>query len=266
MFCDFVAWRSNARARWPGEALFSRHASGCSSVNDDPHGTDESVEWHTAAGRKGFMNREKSSPPRLAIWLLRHVCPGSHNQALTGDLVEKFQEGRSHGWFWKQVLIAIALGVLGEIRQHWPHFSYAIAGMAMPAFLGKTIEVVPHILHWWVLPWPLSQLLFEWTPDALLALAALPVLAAALVINRAFRWVSLLRTAMICLLLIRLEHYLPDVFPSLLHPMAGNPHLRILVIPPVFAIVLFFSTFFASAWLGCRSPRQADELEEQAKS
>jgi hypothetical protein len=110
------------------------------------------------------MSREESHPPRSAIWLLRHACPGSHNQALTGDLVEKFREGRSHGWFWKQVLIAIAVGVLGEIQRHWPHFCYAIAGTAMPALFGKTIEVAPALLHWWVLPWPLSQLLLEWTP------------------------------------------------------------------------------------------------------
>jgi len=81
------------------------------------------------------MSRGESNPPRVAIWLLRHACPGSHNQALTGDLVEKFREGRSHGWFWKQVLIAIAVGVLGEVQRHWPCFSYAIAGTALPASL-----------------------------------------------------------------------------------------------------------------------------------
>ena len=77
------------------------------------------------------MSCGESNPPRSAVWLLRHACPGNHNEALTGDLVEKFREGRSHGWFWKQVLIAIAVGVLGEVRRHWPHFSYAIAGTAM---------------------------------------------------------------------------------------------------------------------------------------
>jgi hypothetical protein len=117
-FRDFVDWRPNARARRPGETLFSRHAGGSSHINDDPHGTHESVERHTARGRKAFMSRLESNPPRSAIWLLRHACPGSDNQALTGDLIEKFREGRSHGWFWKQVLIAIAVGILGEVQQH----------------------------------------------------------------------------------------------------------------------------------------------------
>ena len=194
------------------------------------------------------MSRRESNPPRSAIWLLRHACPGSDNQALTGDLIEKFREGRSHGWFWKQVLIAIAVGAMGEMRRNWPQFCYAIAGAAMPAFLWKTVIGVRGDVRWWALPWPWSQLIFEWSPDALLALAALPVLAAALLINGAFRWVSLLRTGMISLALITLVQYLPDVFPWLLRPVAGNPHLKTLIIEPVF---VFFCTFLASAWLGC---------------
>lgn len=215
------------------------------------------------------MSRRESNPPRSAIWLLRHVCPGSHNQALAGDLVEKFREGRSHGWFWKQVLIAIAVGVLGEVQRDWPHFSYAIAGTAMPAFLWNSVEGAPALLHWSVLPWPWSQFVFELSRPALLTLAALPVLAAALVINGAFRWVSLLRTGMISLALITLGHYLLgvlDVFPWLRRPVPGNPHLfRILFLPPAFLELLFFSTFLVSAWLGCQSPRHANELERQAK-
>src|SRR5579863_1179228 len=176
------------------------------------------------------------------MWLLRHACPGSHNQALTGDLVEKFREGRSRSWFSKQVLIAIAVGVLGEVRRYWPHFSYAVAETVMPAFLGKTVN------GRWVLSWPWSQFVQELIPDALLTLAALPVLAAALVINGAFRWVSLVRTGMISLALITLELYL-DVFPWI-HPAVANRE------------ILFFSTFLVSAWLGCLSPRHANELEK----
>ena len=207
------------------------------------------------------MSRRESGPPRSAIWLLRHACPGRHNQALTGDLVEKFREGRSRRWFWKQVLIAIAVGYLGEVQRHWPHFGYAIAGAAMPAFLGKAAFGVRSIVHWYALPWPWSQIVFEWSPHALLALAALPVLAAAQLINGAFRWVSLLRTGMISLALITLVHYLPDAVPWLTRPVPGYPHSRILIIEPV---LVLFSAFLVSAWLGCRSPRQ--EFERQARS
>ena len=90
-----------------------------------------------------------------------------------------------------------------------------------------------------------------------------------LVINEAFRWVSLLRTGTINLALITLGHYLLGylgTFPWLSRPVAGNPHLRIMVIfPPPVMVLLFFCSFLVSAWLGCLSPRHASELE-RAKS
>ena len=125
------------------------------------------------------MTGKKSNPPRLAIWWLRHACPGSDNDALTGDLVERFREGQTRGWFWRQVLIASAVGVLGEIRRHWPHFCYAIAGVMTFLFWdAHALRHLPGWLHWGDLPWPLSQLVFELSRPALLAVAALSVLAA----------------------------------------------------------------------------------------
>ncbi|HXI38380.1 MAG TPA: hypothetical protein VNH83_00305 [Bryobacteraceae bacterium] len=216
------------------------------------------------------MSQRESNPPKAAIWLLRHVRPGSHNQALTGDLVEKFRQGRSHRWFWKQVLIAIAVGVLGEVRQHWPQFTYAIAGGALPAFLWKSVEDAPRILHWSAVPWPWSQFLLELSGQALLALAALPVLAVALVINRSFRWASLLRTGMINLTFITLVHYLLgvlDTFSGLRRPVPGNPYLfTILIMPPSVMELLIFSSFLIAAWFGRRSPRRANERSERAQS
>jgi hypothetical protein len=211
------------------------------------------------------MNGKKSDPPRLAMWLLRHARPGGDNDALTGDLIERFREGQTRGWFWRQVLIAFAVGLRGEIRRHWPHFCYAIAGTAMPPFLWKTAKGVPFVFHWWALPWPWSQIVLELSATALLALAALPALAAGLVINGGFRWVSLFRSAVINLALITLGHYLLDVFgPWLSGPVPGHPYQRVLIIPGVFQILFFFSTFLVSAWLGCRPPRRATSTAKPA--
>jgi hypothetical protein len=139
----------------------------------------------------------------------------------------------------------------------------------MPAFLWKSVEHAPGFLHRWAPWWPWSRFILEWSRDALLALAALPILAVALVINGAFRWVSLLRTGVIYLALIALEHYplvyLLDLVPWLGRPVAGNPQVMVLI-PTAFQMLLSFSTFLFSAWLGCRSPRHADELAERAKS
>jgi hypothetical protein len=164
----------------------------------------------------------------------------------------------NRGWFWKQVLIAVAVGVLGGVRQHWPYLCYAIAGTAMPHFLWRTVQGAPALLRWWALPWPLSQLVFEVTCDVLLALAALPVLAVALLINQEFHWISLFRTGVINMAVIAFGKYslgLLYTFPWLLRPTADPHVMRILMLPPPSLELLLFSSFLYSAWLGCRSPR-----------
>jgi len=212
------------------------------------------------------MSGKKSNPPSLAVWWLRHACPGRDNDALTGDLIERFRGGETRGWFWRQVLIAFAVGVLGEIRAHWPHFCYAISGTALILF-GRGANILrplPGWLHWSELPWPWSQLAAELGPTALLALAALSVLAAGLVIERSFRWICLLRTAAINLALITLGHFSGDFLPWLLRPVPGEPGSKFFIIPGEAQVLLLFFGFLAAAWLGCLSPRRTDELERQA--
>jgi hypothetical protein len=51
------------------------------------------------------MNSAK--PPRLAEWILQHFGPELNQEALAGDLNEAFQQGRSKGWYWRQVLAAV---------------------------------------------------------------------------------------------------------------------------------------------------------------
>jgi hypothetical protein len=190
------------------------------------------------------MSNNRFNPPRLAIWWLRHACPSSDDDALTGDLIERFREGQTRSWFWRQVLIAFALGVPGEIRRHWPHFCYAIAGATLPEILFRGVKPVP--IGWWTnLPEPWEHFVLLLGLWAQLVLTALPVLAAGLVIGRMFRWVSLLRTALISLALITLGHY---VFAP------GS--LQMLT-------VMLFSSFLVATWLGCLSPRKADEFERQ---
>jgi hypothetical protein len=54
------------------------------------------------------MSGKNFNLPRLATWLLRHARPVGDSDALTGDLIERFREGQTRGWFWRQVLIAFA--------------------------------------------------------------------------------------------------------------------------------------------------------------
>jgi hypothetical protein len=56
------------------------------------------------------MNIEKPHPPALAVWLLRRFYPERYRDALIGDLLERFGEGRSDAWFWRQVVVAVLVG------------------------------------------------------------------------------------------------------------------------------------------------------------
>jgi hypothetical protein len=213
------------------------------------------------------MNEEKINPPETAIWFLRHACPGD-NEALAGDLVERFREGQTRGWFWRQVFIAFVVSVLGEIWRHWPHFCYAIATTVATWFFwdAPALRLLKHWLHWSDLPWPWSQIVFELSPPALLALAPLSILGAGLMIERSFRWVSLLRTGVLSLVLIGLGHYSIDLFPWLLRPVPGDQNHKFLIVPAIMLLILSFFEFLVAAWLGCLAPRHADEFERQVSA
>jgi hypothetical protein len=76
-----------------------------------------------------------SKPPALATWMLEHLKPGRRNEALPGDLLEQFNQGRSVTWYWHQVLIAIWAGFVKE----WRIFVWAsvlTAGWAFPLYYG----------------------------------------------------------------------------------------------------------------------------------
>jgi hypothetical protein len=208
---------------------------------------------------------KKTDPPKLALWWLQHGCPGPRSEALTGDLIECLREGQTQGWFWRQVSIAFVVSLLGDIRRHWPHFCYAIAGTAMPLCFrdAPALRSVPDWLHWTDLAWPWSQLVLELSRTALLALAALSILAVGLMIHRSFRPIFLLRTAMINLALITLGHFSTDFLPWLSRPVLGDPHRRFLIIPGIAQMVLFFGTFLVASWVGTRSAPSRSEPRPQ---
>jgi non-heme chloroperoxidase len=53
----------------------------------------------------------------LATWMLEHLTFGSDNEALSGDLLEELQLGRSALWYWRQVLTTIAIRAGGAARK-----------------------------------------------------------------------------------------------------------------------------------------------------
>ena len=52
-----------------------------------------------------------SQPPILATRLLERLASGPHGDAILGDLIEQYRQGRSAAWYWRQVLLAILVGL-----------------------------------------------------------------------------------------------------------------------------------------------------------
>lgn len=57
------------------------------------------------------------TPPGLATWLLERVMPACGDEAFIGDLHERYADGRSRSWFWRQVLCAMGLAAAGSVRR-----------------------------------------------------------------------------------------------------------------------------------------------------
>lgn len=53
----------------------------------------------------------KTTSVAIASWLLEHIAPMPHSNALAGDLSEELSSGRSLRWYWRQVSIAIATSI-----------------------------------------------------------------------------------------------------------------------------------------------------------
>jgi len=131
-----------------------------------------------------------SAPPRIATWMLLHLAPRDRDEALTGDLLESLRAGRSRAWYWRQVLVAIAIRWVGTLFSHWPAVVFAAAwAMIAPAW-GLFVLRVHHRLDFegpiWRLPWPwstvcaialstLEWLLFVWSGVLLCRLLLLAV-------------------------------------------------------------------------------------------
>jgi len=94
--------------------------------------------------------------------MLEHSTPGPRNEALAGDLLEEFRQGRSVGWYWRQTLAAIAIACIREILNHRAMLLFAVLwSMLAPGwdFLIEKVEHNPSLFGpMWTLAWPWSTL------------------------------------------------------------------------------------------------------------
>ena len=60
---------------------------------------------------------EDRTPPRIAMWLLKHFAAPSYRESLAGDLIEQLARGRSRAWCWRQVIAALSLAPLSVLQR-----------------------------------------------------------------------------------------------------------------------------------------------------
>jgi hypothetical protein len=100
----------------------------------------------------------KSNPPLLATWLLEHFIRGEDSEALAGDLLEEFGQGRSISWYRYQVLVAILLTLSKKLRARWICFLFAVVVSSAVSFrqIWQSFEF-EGLFTWGIqLPWPAS--------------------------------------------------------------------------------------------------------------
>jgi hypothetical protein len=57
-----------------------------------------------------------TEPPKIARWILTHFGCSPNNAAVIGDLDERYRNGRSYAWYWKQVMTTLAIAFSQEVR------------------------------------------------------------------------------------------------------------------------------------------------------
>ncbi len=195
------------------------------------------------------MNKDRPRQARLAIWLLRHLGEKNNQEAIVGDLVEKFGQGRSARWLWREVLIAIGIGISKALLARWPEVCFALTGTALIDLFFSPLKIVrkPLIERMWAwgigLRWPLSTI-YDFGFTAFMgALMVLLLLIFFLFVKRALRWANILRTLLISFMLLATGQLALFLWERRL------PHALMYILGP---LPLFFA-LLASAWAS--SPR-----------
>lgn len=196
------------------------------------------------------MTRAHSlEPPRLATWLMQQFSPLLRNTPLTGDLVEAFKQGRSSGWYWRQVLWAVLIGLLNLFRKRWGCLAYAVVcgGFISTAFVftflpGRS-SALPAVsalyAKGYIFPWPWSMVYQMAFLAAFQAVIVASALVAYLLSFRILKPGKLLRALMVIVVVLA----------------SGDVALTVLVASPFLGAILSIIRFrFVVAWVLVSTP------------
>jgi len=94
-------------------------------------------------------------PPKFAAWLLQHLGCSDDNDAVLGDLAERYQEGKASAWYWKQTLTAIVVSTFEDIRARKAQALRAVLGGCLVHISIEflTTPYYPLVPYWVPLRW-----------------------------------------------------------------------------------------------------------------
>jgi len=78
----------------------------------------------------------------VGTWMVDHFTFGLTNQALSGDLLEEMESGRSAAWYWRQVGTAIATGLLNRLRELTLPLIYCVVWASLYPVWNRLNKVV----------------------------------------------------------------------------------------------------------------------------
>jgi len=98
----------------------------------------------------------ENHPPRFAAWLLQQFGCSVDNDAVLGDLAERYREGKAPAWYWRQTLTAIVVSTFEDIQARKALALRAVlAGcivqISIEVFITRYLPLVPYWvpLGWW---------------------------------------------------------------------------------------------------------------------
>jgi hypothetical protein len=179
------------------------------------------------------MTGRRREPPTLAIRLLHFCIPFHSRETLLGDLLEKFEQGRSSRWFWREVFIAILLSIGGALRIYPGEILLAVIGTTLVQLWSRTSwwriiwqgSTVQSVCGWGVgWPFPLSVIYDLSFRGAIFTAQVLVLLAVFWSAQNAWRWASVRNAIFTSFLILTvaqlMEVTLPRAYGYVLGPLS----------------------------------------------
>jgi hypothetical protein len=103
------------------------------------------------------LRRPGRRAPQIATALLDRLAPGQ--DAMVGDLLEAFHAGRSRGWYWRQVSIAVVLATARDVRDHAPRVLVLAPALGWIVVVGVLVVAGRPLTHGAVGEWLLDRVI-----------------------------------------------------------------------------------------------------------